>query len=164
LENGGAGDVSSSGGTTSAGTGTPGTGAAGTGLAGTTPAGGTSAGSTAAGGAFGRMRVPPGMGGANAGGQSSSAASCPTYQDDFLPQINAPVCSKCHQGTPRLPDWGSYSTASASCFSIGSKVANGSMPPRGSGYSLTTAQRSLVASWVMLGCPQSKSNLPSSCN
>ncbi len=81
-----------------------------------------------------------------------------------MPQINAPVCSKCHQGNSKLPDWGVYSKAKASCSSIGSKVANGSMPPSRSGYSLTAAQRSLVASWVKLGCPQTKSDLPSSCN
>ena len=75
-----------------------------------------------------------------------------------------PVCSKCHDGNGRLPDWSVYSQAQSSCASIGSKVASGSMPPPGSGYSLSTAQRSLVASWVMLGCPETIGNLPSTCN
>jgi hypothetical protein len=112
------------------------------------------------------VRPPPAGGSANVGtgGSTSGTASCPTFQDDFLPQINAPVCSKCHQGSGRLPDWGQYSTALASCSRIGSQVASGSMPPRGSGYSLSSAQRSLVANWVKLGCPNTKSDLPSTCN
>jgi hypothetical protein len=128
--------------------------------------GDASGGGTAVSASGGNPGTRPGTGGANTGtgGPSPSAASCPTYQDDFLPQVNAPICSNCHQGNGRLLDWGMYSTASTSCASIGSKVANGSMPPPRSGYSLTSAQRSLVASWVRLGCPQTKSDLPSTCN
>lgn len=122
------------------------------------------------GGAAGESPANGGAGGTAPGrplsatGGSPSAATCPTYQDDFLPQVNAPVCSKCHPGNGRLPDWGVYSQAQANCSSIGSKVASGSMPPRSSGYSLSAAQRALVASWVKLGCPRTKSNLPGTCN
>ena len=99
-----------------------------------------------------------------AGGQSTTAASCPTYVDDFLPQIHTPVCSKCHQTGTRLADWGVYAQAKASCTQIGSRVASGAMPPPRSGYTVTAAQKALVASWVRLGCPQTASDLPSTCN
>ena len=101
--------------------------------------------------------------GGGAAGQSATAMSCPTYMDDFLPQIHTPVCSKCHQGSGRLGDWGVYSQAKANCATIGARVASGAMPPARSGYTLTSAQRSLVASWVRLGCPQTASDLPSTC-
>jgi hypothetical protein len=99
---------------------------------------------------------------AGAAGQSASAASCPTYDDEFQPQINAPVCSKCHQSSARLADWGVYSQAKANCATIGSRVASGAMPPPRSGYTLSAARRSLVASWVRLGA-QTASDLPSTC-
>ena len=123
--------------------------------------GGAAAGRTGAGG---RART----GGATststgAAGQSASAMSCPTFADDFVPQVNAPVCSKCHQTMARLADWGVYSVTKANCAAIGSRVASGAMPPPRSGYTLSAAQRSLVASWVRLGCPQTASDLPSTC-
>lgn len=95
---------------------------------------------------------------------ASAAQSCPTYEDDFLPRINAPVCSHCHGLQPRLPNWGVYSQASAACTRIGSSVAQGSMPPRGSGLSLSADQQALVAEWVQLGCPETAAALPNSCN
>ena len=133
-------------------------------IAGSRSAGGATA---AAGGATGgRVRGSGGSTstGTGTGGQSTSAASCATYEDDFLPQINTPVCSKCHQTGTRLADWSVYSQAKASCTQIGSRVASGAMPPPRSGYTLTAAQRTLVASWVRLGCPQTMSDLPSTCN
>jgi hypothetical protein len=84
--------------------------------------------------------------------------------DDFLLQINAPVCSKCHQGMARVGDWGVYSQAKANCAAIGSRVASGAMPPARSGYTLSAVQRSLVANWVRIGCPQMASDRPSTCN
>jgi hypothetical protein len=107
----------------------------------------------------------PGAGAAGAGtpGGGGTATPCPTYVDDFLPSINAPVCSHCHGSDPGLPNWGVYSRASASCALIGSKVAAGTMPPRNSGLSLSAGQRSLVAAWVALGCPNTASDTPASC-
>jgi hypothetical protein len=106
--------------------------------------------------------VTPGGGGTSGGTGSPSAPNCPTYDGDFLPSVNAPVCSNCHTGG-KLPNWATYSTAKASCTTIGSRVASGSMPPKGSGLTLTAAQRALVADWVRLGCPEAESNLPASC-
>jgi hypothetical protein len=37
------------------------------------------------------------------------------------------------------------------------------MPPKNSGLTLTADQRTLVADWVRLGCPQADSDLPASC-
>jgi len=148
-ETGGAGGETSSGGNT-AGGGVPGTGGSAVAKGGAGARGGsTSAGTGAS---------------VGAGGQSASTVACPTYQDDFLPQINTPVCGKCHGVMARIADWGVYSQAKASCGTIGSRVASGAMPPRNSGATLTTAQRSLVASWVRLGCPQTKTDLPTTCN
>jgi hypothetical protein len=153
-EDGAGGQASSSGGVATGGS--PSTG-------GGTAAGGATA---TAGATAGRAR---GNGGSTAtttgaAGQSASTASCPTYVDDFQPQVNGPVCSKCHQSGGRLADWGVYSQAKANCSTIGSRVASGAMPPPRSGYSLSAAQRALVASWVRLGCPQTTSELPSTCN
>src|SRR5262249_30786189 len=61
-------------------------------------------------------------------------------------------------------NWGVYSTAASACSLIGSRVASGAMPPRGSGFSLGSSEMSLVAEWVRLGCPETKSNLPASCS
>jgi hypothetical protein len=122
-----------------------------------TPIGSPSAGGTGTG-------VPPTGGGAGGGGSVvPGAPNCPTYDGDFLPNVHAPVCSKCHGAQSKLPDWGTYSVAKASCAGIGSRVASGSMPPRNSGLTLTAEQRSLVADWVCLGCPQAESDLPASC-
>lgn len=95
-----------------------------------------------------------------AGGQSSMPASCPTYVDDFIPQINTPVCAKCHMGGGRTPDWGTYSQVKANCSVIGSRVASGAMPPPRSGYTMTAAQKTLVADFVRAGCPQTMSDCP----
>jgi hypothetical protein len=111
--------------------------------------------------------VPQGNAGtpaAVAGSGASGSASCPTFQDDFLPQIHTPVCSKCHGSDPRLRNWGDYATAASACGRIGAAVGGGSMPPRSSGLSLTADQRALVANWVSLGCPESASTLPASCS
>jgi hypothetical protein len=113
--------------------------------------GATPASGTAGAASDGAGPVPPG------------APNCPTYVDDFVPRINTPVCSKCHGAQAKLPNWGVYSSAKASCTAIGSRVASGSMPPRSSGLTLTAEQRALVADWVRLGCPQAESNLPASC-
>jgi hypothetical protein len=127
------------------------------------PAGGTGAAASAGAPANGGSNTQGTMITFGTGGQAAMPASCPTYADDFIPQINTPVCSKCHQGGGRTPDWGNYSQAKANCSTIGSRVASGAMPPARSGYTLTAAQKTLVADWVRLGCPQSKTDLPSSC-
>src|SRR5262249_55089765 len=81
---------------------------------------------------------------------SGGNASCPTYDDDFLPKVYTPICSTCHSATSQVPNWGVYSTAKASCAAIGSRVASATMPPPRSGLSLSADQKSLVADWVRL--------------
>jgi hypothetical protein len=101
-------------------------------------------------------------GGTSSRPPSSGAPSCPTYDDDFLPKVYTPICSTCHNSTARVPNWGVYATAKASCSLIGSRVASGAMPPRSSSP-LSADQKSLVADWVRLGCPQTMAELPASC-
>jgi hypothetical protein len=120
-----------------------------------TPGGGTTTGPGS-----GRGSTAPGSGGTS----SAAAPNCPTYDDDFLPDVHTPVCSHCHDADQKkLPDWGQYSQALAACSKIGSFVASGDMPPPSSGLSLDAAQKAMVAAWVKLGCPETANDLPASC-
>jgi hypothetical protein len=128
-------------------------------VSGVDPATGAGAGAgTGAGTGTGTTTSPTGT--TTTGG---GAPSCPTYDDDFLPQVHVPVCSKCHGADPKLPDWGVYATASGACSLIGSQVGANHMPPASSGLSLTSAERTTVLDWVRIGCPKTKADTPASC-
>jgi hypothetical protein len=122
---------------------------------GTGGAGGTS--SPSAGGST------AGTGGASAGGTSANPKTCPSYADGFLPLVHQPICSNCHGQQKGIPDWAQPSVAIAECSTIGNMVANGLMPPDGSGYALTAAQRTLVADWVAIDCPETAAEAASVC-
>lgn len=150
----GAGGSADGNGSVGAGTGAVGAGASTT-VSGGMQAGGTTIGGATAMGAAGAGTTAPG---------ASAAQNCPTYQDDFVPQVYEPVCSKCHDGSnSKAPNWGQYSVASASCGTIGDLVASGAMPPASAKLPLDAAQKALVAAWVGLGCPENASALPASC-
>lgn len=107
--------------------------------------------------------VPSQSGGALSAGGSTSLPSCIGYEDGFLPRVHAPVCSNCHGAEENLPDFGVAATAKRSCANIGELVRRGVMPPDGSGYALGPEQRTLVADWVALACPQTAAEAAGQC-
>jgi hypothetical protein len=88
-----------------------------------------------------------------AGSTPAGGPSCATYAD-FAARVHEPVCSNCHGVRDGLPDFGVPAIARARCSTIGDLVRRGVMPPDGSGYVLGPEQRTLVADWVALGCPE----------
>jgi hypothetical protein len=65
--------------------------------------------------------------------------------------VHQPVCSGCHTATGGLPRFEPFAQAERRCSLIGQLVASGEMPPRGS---LSAQQKAVVASWVLLDCPE----------
>lgn len=126
-------------------------------------ASGGSAASTAGGSAAAANGGVPSAGGAG-GAPGTAGPACVSYADGFLPQVHQPVCSNCHGVRDGLPDLGVAATARSECSRIGDLVRRGVMPPDGSGYVLTEGQRSLVADWVALGCPETAAEAAGSCS
>lgn len=56
--------------------------------------------------------------------------------------------SGCHDGSTSLPNWTILSEVQSSAVSIASRTASGSMPPEGSGRSLSESQIEEIACWV----------------
>jgi mono/diheme cytochrome c family protein len=118
------------------------------------------------GGAAGAGGDIVGAGGVPGAGATPPAGepSCVTYADDFGPRVHQPICGNCHGAKAGLPDFGVPAVARSACANIGNVVRRGIMPPDGSGYVLTPEQRTLVADWVALGCPETAAGAMGSCS
>jgi uncharacterized membrane protein len=73
------------------------------------------------------------------------------------------VCTNCHSstktgdarnGAPDEDNWDVYATARAEAAEIAEEVEEGAMPPPGSGFTLTAAQKEQLLLWAECGAPQ----------
>jgi len=90
----------------------------------------------------------------------AAATACASYDTGFLPLVHDPVCSGCHAGGGNLPRFEPFAQAEARCALIGQRVASGQMPPRGG---LSAEQKTVVASWVALDCPETAADAAALC-
>jgi len=98
------------------------------------------------------------------GDGDGDAAAC----DGTVPSFDevtafAQVCTNCHDsslsagarnGAPAGYDFDQYDSARDEAEDIAEEVDEGAMPPAGSGYTLSAAQKSQVIRWAECGAPE----------
>jgi mono/diheme cytochrome c family protein len=87
------------------------------------------------------------------------------YTTDMLPQVFTPACNSCHasslsggarNGAPSSVNWDTYAAASVGNQPNRGNIRSqaGTMPPAGSGLSLSQAQKDLFQQWIDAGWPE----------
>lgn len=77
-----------------------------------------------------------------------------SFSNDIMPLISANCAiSGCHIGGQQLPTLENYDQITQNAQAIKTNTGNGTMPPAGSGKSLTLEQINLIACWVDSGSP-----------
>lgn len=72
-----------------------------------------------------------------------------SFMGDIKPIIETNcLLSGCHGDNSALPDWGDFSVFQANAQKVKTRTSNGTMPPSGSGRSLTEEQVQKIACWA----------------
>lgn len=78
-----------------------------------------------------------------------------TYDDVVRPQVFEKICSLCHNGTNKLPNWLDYNVAYSNKARIYDRVVVRRDMPPSNGSTMTDAERNLVKQWIDAGAPKS---------